>query len=77
MATEALQDTLEHALGRRHRHDEALPRTGGPLGNAQLTAWTGLLLLVLMLAELVTLISVQRLISWHIVIGILLILRPC
>jgi hypothetical protein len=47
--------------------------TGGPAGNARLTAWTGLLLLVLSVAELVTLINVGGLISWHIVIGTLLV----
>lgn len=50
-----------------------MPRTGGPAGNAQLTAWTGLVLLVLFAAELVTLISVRHLTSWHIAIGILLV----
>ena len=39
----------------------------------RLTAWTGLLLLVLFLAELVTLLDVRGLISWHIAIGALLI----
>ena len=73
MPAPLLEDTVQHALGRRHRDDVALPRTGGPLGNARLTAWTGLLLLVLALAEVVTLISVRRLIAWHIVIGVLLI----
>lgn len=56
-----------------HREDPVLPRTGGPAGNAQLTAWVGLLLMVLSLAELATLLSVTRLISWHIVIGVLLV----
>jgi hypothetical protein len=61
------------ATGRAHRRDEVLPRTGGPAGNATLTAWTGLLLLVLFLAELVTLLDVQGLLSWHVVVGTLLI----
>ena len=47
--------------------------SGGPAGNASLTAWTGLVLLALSLAELVTLLDVRGLISWHIVIGVLLI----
>ena len=56
-----------------HRPDEILPRTGGPAGNARLTAWTGLLLLVLFIAELVTVLDVRGLLSWHVVIGTLLI----
>ncbi len=61
------------ATGRRHRPDEALGRTGGPAGNAKLTAWTGLVLLILFLAELVTLLDVHGLLSWHVVIGTLLL----
>jgi hypothetical protein len=68
-----LQEVVDEASGRRHRRDAALPRTGGPAGNAQLTAWTGLLLLVLFLAELVTLLSVGSMITWHIAIGAALI----
>jgi hypothetical protein len=61
------------AAGRAHRSDQALGRTGGPAGNAKLTAWTGLVLLILFLAELVTLLDVHGLLSWHIVIGTLLL----
>lgn len=68
-----LTDTLNAALGRNHRDDPIAPSTGGPAGNARLTAWTGLILLVLSVAELVTLINVGALISWHIVIGTLLV----
>jgi hypothetical protein len=68
-----IEDAVAAALGRRHRDDPVLPRTGGPAGNAQLTAWLGLALLVLSLAELVTLLDVSGLISWHIVLGVLLI----
>lgn len=68
-----LQEVVDEATGRRHRTDAALPRTGGPAGNAQLTAWTGLLLLVLFLAELVTLLSIGPMISWHIALGAALI----
>lgn len=68
-----LEDTVQAALGQAHRDDPVTPSTGGPAGNARLTAWTGLVLLVLSLAELVTLISVSGLISWHIVIGTLLV----
>jgi hypothetical protein len=61
------------ATGQERRRDPVLPRTGGPAGNARLTAWTGLLLFVLFAAELVTLLEVRRLISWHVVLGVLLI----
>jgi hypothetical protein len=61
------------AVGREQRRDEIRPGTGGPAGNAALTAWTGLLLLVLFLAELVTLLDVRGLLSWHVAVGTLLI----
>jgi hypothetical protein len=50
-----------------------LPRTGGPAGNSLVTAWTALVLLVLSLAELLTLVDVHGLLSWHVAIGALLI----
>ena len=73
MASRAVTEVLATAAGRSHRKDPALPRTGGPAGNAQLTAWIGLYLLPLFIAELLTLLSLRGLISWHIAIGILLI----
>jgi hypothetical protein len=66
-------DTVSEALGRTRRDDPVAPKSGGPAGNARLTAWIGLVLLVLSLAELVTVLDVQGLISWHIVIGTLLV----
>jgi hypothetical protein len=69
----ALDETLAAALGRDHRDDPALPGSGGPAGNARLTAWTGLVLLVLFLAELVTLLDIHGLISWHLALGVVLI----
>src|SRR5215471_4616849 len=63
---------VAEATGRTHRPDEALPG-GGPAGNARLTAWVGLVLLALFLAELVTLLDVRGLVSWHVAIGLLLI----
>jgi hypothetical protein len=66
-------ELLAEAGGRSHRVDPVLPRTGGPAGNARLTAWTGLLLLALFLAELVTLLDVRGLVSWHVGIGVLLV----
>lgn len=67
------EPVFEQAIGREHRKDPVLPRTGGPAGNARLTAWTGLVLLVLFLAELVTVLDVHGLMSWHVTIGALLI----
>jgi hypothetical protein len=64
---------METALGREHRNDPVLPRTGGPAGNARLTAWAGLALLVLFVAELVTLLDVRGLIGWHLALGVVLV----
>src|SRR5262245_48538198 len=66
-------DYAAEALGRAHRDDPVLDGTGGPAGNARLTAWTGLVLLVLFLAELVTVLDVRNWISWHVAIGVLLV----
>ena len=68
----AVTDVVGTAVGRARRGDPVLPRTGGPAGNARLTAWIGLGLLIAFLAELVTLLDVTGLISWHIAIGVLL-----
>lgn len=65
-------ETLAEAVGRQHRNDAVLAG-GGPAGNARLTAWTGLVLLTLFLAELVTLLDVRGLINWHLAIGTLLV----
>jgi len=61
------------ALGEAHRDDPALPRTGGPAGNARLTAWAGVALLVLFLVECFTLLSLDQMLSVHIVIGTMLV----
>ncbi len=66
-------DALATAIGRAHRRDPVLPATGGPAGNARLTAWTGLALLVLFVVELGTLVDLEPLIGWHIVVGVLLV----
>lgn len=66
-------ETIAEALGRERRADPVLVRTGGPAGNAVLTAWTGLVLLVGSVAELLTLFDVRGLISWHVAIGALLV----
>lgn len=67
------ETTFAEAIGREHRPDPVEPGSGGPAGNARLTAWTGLVLLVLFVVELVTLLDVEGLISWHIVVGVLLV----
>ena len=68
------QDTLDEATGRRRRRDPVAPSAlAGRPATRELTAWTGILLLALFLAELVTLLDVHGLISWHIALGALLI----
>lgn len=69
----AVTDTLAEATGRETRENPVLPGTGGPAGNALLAAWTGLVLLVLSLGELLTLFDVRGLISWHVALGALLL----
>ncbi len=69
----AVADVVAEATGRERRADPVLPRTGGPAGNALLTAWTALVLLALSAAELLTLVDVRGLISWHVAIGALLV----
>jgi hypothetical protein len=71
--TRAVSEAVAEASGRERRHDPVLPGTGGPAGNAVLTAWTGLVLLVLGVAELLTLFDVRGLLSWHVAIGALLV----
>jgi hypothetical protein len=66
-------DLVDEAVGRSRRRDGVLPRTGGPAGNARLTAWTGAILFVLFVAEVVTLLDVHGLISWHVALGVLLV----
>jgi hypothetical protein len=68
-----IADVVDEAIGKGHRVDPVLSATGGPAGNARLTAWTGLLLLVLIAVETVTLLDVRGLISWHVVVGTLLV----
>lgn len=69
----AITDVVETAAGRVDRRDPNLPGHGGPAGNARLTAWTGLVLLVLLAAEGLTILQIHQLVRWHIVIGVLLI----
>jgi hypothetical protein len=68
-----LADVVAAATGAEHRDEPTVGRGGGPAGNARLTAWGGLLLLVLFLVESATLISLGGMISVHIVVGTLLV----
>jgi hypothetical protein len=61
------------ALVRTHRPDPVTPVTGGPSGNARLTAWLGMALLVGFAIEGVTLLDVHGLVSWHVAVGMVLI----
>lgn len=73
VATTLIASSVAEATGREQRRDPVLPGTGGPAGNAVLTAWTGLVLLVLSVGELLTLVDVRGLISWHVALGALLV----
>ena len=68
-----INDVVAQATGRAHRQDTVLAGSGGPAGNARLMAWTGLALLVLFLAELITVLDVRGLVNWHMAIGVLLV----
>src|SRR5690349_19801876 len=69
----AVAGTLAEATGREARDNPVLPGSGGPAGNSLLTAWTALVLLVLSVGELLTLLDVHGLISWHVALGALLV----
>jgi hypothetical protein len=66
-------DVVTTAAGMAHRDDPVAPHTGGPAGNARLTAWLGIMLLVAFLVELATLVSLQQLVAVHIFVGALLV----
>ncbi len=70
---DAFDVAVQELTGRADRHDPVVAGTGGPAGNARLTAWTGLVLLVLLAIEGVTLLDVGGLISWHLIVGLLLV----
>ncbi len=67
-----IDTVVAEAVGNSERDNPNLPHTGGPAGNARLTSWTGLLLLALIAAELITLLDVTGLIRWHVAIGFLI-----
>jgi hypothetical protein len=66
-------DAVAEAIGRERREDPVLAPSGGPAGNALLTAWTALVLLAGSVAELLTLVDINGLLSWHVAIGALLV----
>lgn len=68
-----ISDVVDEATGAGHRDDPVAPHTGGPAGNARITAWTGLALLVLIAIEMVTALDVRGMLSWHIAVGTLLV----
>jgi hypothetical protein len=68
-----ISDVVASATGNELRHDPIEPRTGGPAGNARLTAWVGLLLLAGFVAECATLLSLHAMLSAHFLIGGVLI----
>lgn len=68
-----VSDAVDEAVGRTSRTDPGQPRSGGPAGNATLTAWVGLVLFVLLAIEAVTVLDVRGMLSWHIVVGTLLV----
>ena len=64
-----IRDAITTATGRGPRHDLVVGESGGPAGNARLTAWIGLVLLGLFLVECATLISMSSLLVVHIFLG--------
>lgn len=66
-------DAVAEAKSGERRPDQVLPHGGGPAGNVRLTAWTGMVLLLLFLVELGTLLDLHNLLDWHVVVGALLI----
>jgi hypothetical protein len=68
-----VDEAVASALGVEHRDDPVRPGAGGPAGNARLTAWTGLVLLVLFVVESVTLIALRPMMSVHLAVGAFLV----
>ena len=68
----AVDAVVDEAIGNGRRDDPIASGTGGPAGNARLTAWAGVALLILSLAELVTVLDVSGLIGWHVGLGIVM-----
>jgi len=70
---EPIADVVDTAMGSAHRADPVLPTSGGPAGNARLTAWAGMVLLALFVVECFTLLGLQQMISMHILVGTVLV----
>lgn len=68
-----LAEVIPVALGKTHRPNPSSTKTGGAAGNLRITAWTGILLLILLFLEGLTLVSIKHFIQWHIILGILMI----
>jgi len=68
-----VSELLATATGKAHRGDPVLPVSGGPAGNASITAWLGLILLPLFVIEGITLLSLHELLNVHIFVGAFLL----
>jgi hypothetical protein len=68
-----VDELVATASGRNHRDDPIRGHSGGPAGNARLTAWSGLLLLTLLAVEGATLVSIGSLMGVHIFVGVIVI----
>ncbi len=68
-----LAEAIPVALGQTHRKNPTSPKTGGAAGNARITAWSGILLLILLFLEGLTLVSIRHFVQWHIILGTLMI----
>lgn len=64
-----IAEAVDTAIGAAHRDDPVLPRTGGPAGNARLTAWIGIVLFFAFAVEGATLLQLQQLIAVHLFVG--------
>lgn len=73
LGSKAINDLVASAAGTEQRNDPVGGKTGGPAGNARLTAWTGLLLLVAFVVECGTLLSLHAWISVHLFVGAFLV----
>ena len=54
------------------RHDTDTPTLSGPAANERLTAWAGAVLLILFVAQSITVLALRQLLVPHIVLGLLL-----
>lgn len=68
-----LSEPGRHTPTRRQPPPERCLRGGGPEGNEQLTATTGVILIALLAVLGVTILRVQQLISVHVFVGLLLL----